>query len=441
VAANFAVAGLGSDTCGSIRIPCSHNSLVGLRPSRGLSSRAGIIPLSEGQDVGGPLARSAVDLAILLDATVGPDPADPSTRLGDGLRPKSFQSELKPDALKGARIGVLKELFGTDRQDEEAGAIVRKALQEMAAQGAEVVEVSIADLVKMLEGTSLIDLEFQSDLKDYLARAADPPIRSLKEILDQGLYHSALESVLKRRLAAATRDGDAYKKALEKRAAVRETALSCLAQNRLDALAYPTITRKPARIGDPQPGSTCQLSATTGLPAISMPAGFTNDGLPIGLELLGAPFADAKLVGFAFSFEQATHHRRPPWSTPALAGGKAPMAVKFEIMVQTPGQKASGRGQAQMRSSFDPLRSELRYDVRLTGFAAGEVLGAGIHRGKAGEKGAMIERVLERYALSGSGSIELSAQDREALKSGGLYFLLLTRSQPVAGLRAQLQVP
>src|SRR4029077_11074823 len=111
IAANFAAAGMGSDTCGSIRIPAGNNNLVALRGTRGLSSRTGIVPLSSTQDIGGPLARTITDLAIMLDATVGPDPADASTRLGEGHVPKSFRDVLGADGLKGKRIGVVRTLF------------------------------------------------------------------------------------------------------------------------------------------------------------------------------------------------------------------------------------------------------------------------------------------------------------------------------------------
>jgi Asp-tRNA(Asn)/Glu-tRNA(Gln) amidotransferase A subunit family amidase len=437
VAANFAVAGLGSDTCGSIRIPCAYNNLVGLRPSRGLSSRAGIIPLSESQDVAGPLARTVTDLAILLDATVGPDDADPVTKLGDSLRPKSFRDELKQDALKGARIGVLKELFGAERDDEEAGSIVRKALAEMKGQGSDIVDISMPELPKLLEGTSVIDFEFKSDLQSYLEREPNPPVHGLAEIVENGLYHADLESVFKRRLAADTRDSERYKKALAQRTVVRDAVLALLAKEKLDALAYPTMTRRPARIGEAQRGSTCQLSASTGLPAISIPAGFTDDGLPIGVELLGTPFADAKLVGLAFSFEQAAHHRRAPWSTPALFAGKAPGPGHLELTLNDAASKGAGRT-VRVRFSFDPLRGELVYDLRISGFPAEEILGAAIHRGAAGANGPLIGRLLDRHALSGSGLIQLMAADREALNKGALYLSVLTRSHPTTGLRAQL---
>ena len=143
VGASFAAAGMGSDTCGSIRIPAANQNLVGLRGTQGLSSRTGVMPLSSTQDIAGPLARTVTDLAIMLDATVGQDPADPITAESAGRIPKSYRESLAAEGLKGARIGVLRSLFGTAPEDEEVGGIMRKALDAMKAQGAEVVDVAV----------------------------------------------------------------------------------------------------------------------------------------------------------------------------------------------------------------------------------------------------------------------------------------------------------
>jgi Asp-tRNA(Asn)/Glu-tRNA(Gln) amidotransferase A subunit family amidase len=188
VAASFAVGGMASDTCGSIRIPAANNNLFGLRGTLGLSSRTGIIPLSHTQDIGGPLARSVTDLALLLDVTVGEDPADASTAVGREHRPKSFRDGLSAAALKGARIGVLKNFFGTTPDEEEVSTLVRKALDQMKAQGAEVVEVTIPGLDEVLSQSSLINLEFKTDLIAYLAQFPNAPVRSLQDILDRGAF-------------------------------------------------------------------------------------------------------------------------------------------------------------------------------------------------------------------------------------------------------------
>ncbi|MCH8812698.1 MAG: amidase, partial [Gemmatimonadetes bacterium] len=296
IAASFAAIGWGSDTCGSIRIPASHHNLFGLRPTKGLSSIDGIIPLSHTQDVGGPLARTATDLAIGLDATIGADAADPATRiLAGGALPRFFD-ELDAEALQGARIGVLSTLFGDAADDREHARMVRAALDSMSAAGAEVIDVEVPGLDSLLSGSSLIGLEFKWDLIDYLAATPTAPVASVQEILDGGLYHVRLEGTLRRTAAREERDTAAVARAMGKRAAARDVVVAFMDELLLDALVYPTIRRRAARIGDPQGGSNCQLSATTGLPALSIPAGFTGLGLPVGLELPGRPLQAARLL-------------------------------------------------------------------------------------------------------------------------------------------------
>jgi amidase len=317
VAANFAAAGMGSDTCGSIRNPSSSNNLVGLRGTLGLSSRDGIIPLSHTQDIGGPLARSVTDLAIMLDATVGADPNDPLSLEGTGHIPASYRALLTPDAdqLKGARIGILSSLFGNAPEDGEAGDVVRHALDIMRLHGAETTEATIPNFDALLQGTSLINAEFKFDLLDFLAHYPNAPVHSLSEILDSGKYDKAVEAVFRRANMVEARESDQSKAALARRGPAKDAIVDAMRASRLDAIAYPTLRRKPAKIGEAQGGSNCQLSATTGLPAISVPAGFTSDGLPIGIELLGDRFAESTLLKLAYSFEQATLLRRLPPTT------------------------------------------------------------------------------------------------------------------------------
>ena len=319
IAANFAAFGMGSDTCGSIRIPSSHNSLVGLRQTRGLASRDGIIPLALTQDVGGALARNVEDLAIVMDATVGYDPNDPVTALGLGHQPETYVGALQADALQGARIGYLTELFGPEPEDREVAAVVDAAVDEMRAQGATVVPVTIPGLRDMLAASGVIGMEFRFQLETYLQNTPNAPLKTLQEIVDSGLFHESLTIGFNNSLAVETLDTPEYRAALLMRDQLRIVTLRAMADAGVDALVYPTITRTAVPIGESQPGSNCRLSAHTGLPAISVPGGFTPEGMPVGVELLGRPFGDAMLLGLAYSFEQATHHRRPPASTPVLA--------------------------------------------------------------------------------------------------------------------------
>jgi Asp-tRNA(Asn)/Glu-tRNA(Gln) amidotransferase A subunit family amidase len=434
VAASFAAAGMGSDTCGSIRIPAANNNLVGLRASLGASSRAGVIPLSHTQDVAGPLARSVRDLAILLDATVGPDPADPITAQAKQRLPASFEAALAENRLKGARIGVLKTLVGDAPEDEEVAAVIRRSLESMQKAGAETMEVEVPGLTELLRDSSVIDSEFKFDLADYLARAPGAPVRSLPEILERGLYDAALEGPLRRRAAVEQRDNEAYRKALVKRRATLELVLATLEEHRLTALVYPTLRRKPAPIGEPQRGSNCQLSASTGLPALSLPAGFTSDGLPVGVELLGGPWRDAELLSLAYSLERSAPQRRAPGATPPLKGGKPPAPVVLEVVAKG----VDTQGLLRVRFSFDETTSTLSYTASVTGLPAADVLAASLHRGAADKNGAALQQLLGLGEGSGTGSLTLQPSDRDALRAGALYVRLYTRGSPLGAARAQV---
>src|SRR5579863_9886400 len=181
---------MGSDTCGSIRIPASVNNLVGLRPTKGLSSIAGIVPLSTTQDVGGPLARSAADLAAMLDSTIGEDSDDPATRLPAGQTRPKFLDALQAGALKGARIGILEPLFGDASDDQEVIRIVRASIEDLKKEGAVAVSVPMPELTAALDGSSVINSEFKEDLAEYLAKNGNPPVHSLEEMVRGGLVHS-----------------------------------------------------------------------------------------------------------------------------------------------------------------------------------------------------------------------------------------------------------
>jgi amidase len=317
VAANFAAAGMGTDTCGSIRYPAAHNNLVGLRPTMGLSSRSGIVPLAHSQDVGGPLARTVADVALVLDATVGPDPDDPVTSKGAGHVPASYRSSLDPNALKGARLGVLLPLFGKEPEDLRAGSVVRTAIRTMEQHDARVVEIDGAEFPSEAD-VSVIRFEFKFDLDEYLRRTPKAPVRSLAEILDRGVYLKALEQAFRRSNDVATLDTEEYRSALQRQAALRDRLLTILDEQQLVALVYPTLRRTAAKIGEPQTGGNCAASAATGLPAITVPAGFADDGMPVGVEFLGRAFSEVDLLKLAYAFEQASHLRRAPALTPKL---------------------------------------------------------------------------------------------------------------------------
>lgn len=443
IAASFAAVGWGSDTCGSIRIPAAHNDLVGLRPTKGLSSIDGIVPLSHTQDVGGPLARSVRDLAIALDATVGPDPADPATRILEGRTIPRFVEALDTAALRGARIGVLEALFGDAPEEAAAAEIVRAAIGRMVELGADTVTVEIPGYDSLLAGSGLIGHEFKWDLIDYLAGVPDAPVASLQEMLDLGLVHEALVPAMRRRNAPTERDGEEYRDAFAKREPLRAAVVATLDGHALDALVFPTVRAIPAVIGDPQRGSSCSLSANTGLPAISVPAGFTGAGLPIGMEMVGRVLDDARLVAMAFAFEQATDHRREPESTPPLADGLAPGPFPIEV-------RGTGEGYAPARRSgvvlagsmwLEPAPDVLTFDLTVTGAAPEDVYAVVLRR--PDDEGDLL--VARRLAGPGQarvvGTITLDRELRARLDAGEVTVEAFTRDHPFGAAVATLRLP
>lgn len=447
IAATFAAVGWGSDTCGSIRIPAAQNDLFGLRPTKGLSSIDGIVPLSHTQDVGGPLARTVRDLAIALDATVGADPADPATAILSGGELPRFVDALDGASLAGARIGLLEAYFATAPEEQEADRVVWAAIAEMVEAGADTVTVEIPGLDSLIAESGVIHHEFKWDLIDYLAASPDAPVDSLGDMLSLGLIHEALVPRMRTRNEPEARETDEYRAALARRGPLRDAVEATLNRHSLDALVFPTVRTIPAVIGDPQRGSSCSLSANTGLPSLSVPAGFTEGGLPIGIEMMGRTLDDARLVALAHAFEEATDHRREPWSTPPLEKGEAPGGVEFRLEpgvpagIVSPGGNASSGATASLEGDFtlNPLRNEVAWSVAVEGTAASEIYAVAL-RWSDGEGGWQVShRLLGPGEGAGAGVAMLSAAQRNALEAGAMHLILLTRSSPQGAVVATLR--
>lgn len=442
VAANFSVAGMGSDTCGSIRIPASHNNLVGLRGTQGLSSRAGIVPLSGTQDIGGPLARSIRDLAVLLDVTVGFDANDRSTSQSNGHIPHSYRANLQVDAIKTARVGAVRSLFGSTPEDAEVTAVIQRALEQLKKAGTEVVDVVIPGLDELLRDSSMIAYDFKFDFAEYLSKAADAPVKSLGDVLDLGLFHAALEPIFRMRNAIEQRDTDASRRVRIKQTALRHAVESVLAEHQLDALVYPTIRRKPARLGDVQPGSNCQLSSHSGLPSLNVPAGFTDDSLPIGMDLLGGAFKEQELLSLGFSIEAALKMRRAPFSTPALVAGKRPRPRTATVAVSAtpPTSPTHADIRVTVHLSFDEALSRLHYTVRGERAARDQLSAVWIHAGTVEKPGAARHQIYVPGQPT-SGSVILSAADRKDIANGTMVLRFFARNHPGSAGNVLLRFP
>jgi Asp-tRNA(Asn)/Glu-tRNA(Gln) amidotransferase A subunit family amidase len=320
IAANFAVLGTGSDTGQSIRSPSSANSLVGVRGTRGLVSRAGVMPFSTTQDEAGPITRTVEDAARMLDVIAGYDPDDPITAFGQGHRPPSYAASLDTNVLKGARIGLLTDFMGKDVIHAEVNRVVENAVGTMTAKGATVVRVSIPKLDELTRGLSLMTLEFKAAFDRYLTSLGPvSPVKSLAEFVARGEFEPGMRRGLEADLKVI--DGPnspEHQQMVARREALRQAVMNVMAANRLDAILYPHQKRLVVPIGEDQAERNGVLSNSTGFPAITFPGGFSAPtstapiGVPVGLEMLGPEWSEATLFRLAFAFEQATHARKPP---------------------------------------------------------------------------------------------------------------------------------
>jgi amidase len=318
IAANFAVVGMGSDTCGSIRIPAAQNNLVGLRGTLGLSSRTGIIPLSSTQDIGGPLARSVKDLAQVLDATVGFDPADPQTAESLGKLPDSYYAHLAP--MNNARVGVLVDWMHQDPDDEPVAAVIRAGLASMVERTDwQVQDLDTANLIEVMQqplnGHFVLIHDFKQDINAYLQSNPELGYANIDALLADGRVHPSVIESLQASANMGESNWGTYWYERGRRDVIRRHLLAMMQQNGVDALVYPTIRRIAAPLGEEQLGTNCRLSANSGLPAISVPVGFV-EGVPVGLEILAESWSEQKLLNLALSVEQTLMMRQLPSATP-----------------------------------------------------------------------------------------------------------------------------
>ena len=324
VAANLAAVGLGSDTGNSIRGPSSHNALVGIRSTMGLTSRAGVMPLSYLADIAGPMARTVEDAVAVFQVIVGEDPDDPMTARSRGRPVPDYRTSLDRNGLRGARIGILRPAYERANADEEVIRVFMKAVDDLTRAGATVVDSIALEPMRRPQAAGACR-GFKYDINAYLAaRGQRAPVHSLDEIIASGKFHASVEP----RLQSAQRtmpegpDSDACRADAAYRENFAAALTKAMNDARVDALIYPTWSNPPRPIGDlaSPAGDNSQIhSPTSGFPAVTVPMGYTRDGqLPAGLTLLGRAWDEPTLITLAYGYEQATRHRRPPASTPPL---------------------------------------------------------------------------------------------------------------------------
>ena len=326
IAANFGVLGTGSDTGQSIRSPSSANSLVGVRGTRGLVSRAGVMPFSTTQDEAGPIVRTVEDAARMLDVMAGYDPADSITAFSAGHIPRSYTSALDRNGLKGARIGLLTDFLGAEPIHRDVNHVVDAAVAKMTAQGAIVVRVTIPKLDELTRGLNLMNLEFKAAFDNYLAGLGPiSPVKNLAEFVARGEVHESMRRGLEADLAVTTGPGSPeHQQMFRRRESLRQAVMNVIAANKLDAILYPHQKRLVVPIGEDQADRNGVLSNSTGFPALTFQGGFSPPtatapiGVPVGIELLGPEWSEPVLFKLAYAYEQAAKVRKPPASTPPL---------------------------------------------------------------------------------------------------------------------------
>jgi amidase len=324
IAASLGLVGFGSDTGNSIRGPSSHQSLVGIRSTMGLTSRAGVLPLNLLSDIAGPMARTVEDATKVFQVIVGTDPNDPVTSAAAAHLPQNYAASLDRNGLHGAVIGILRQAYERESTDPEVVRVFMAAVEDLRRAGATIVDpVSVESGTRPREAGACMG--FRYDFNRYLAAHADRvPVKNLDEIIKSGRFHPSAQ----RRLEMADKvpdNGPETPACLADKAyrdKVRDAVLAAMDKFKLDALIYPTWSNPPRLIGDlnsPAGDNSQFFSPTTGFPAINVPMGFTRGGtLPAGLTIYGRAWSEPALLKFAYAYEQATHHRRPPSSTPPL---------------------------------------------------------------------------------------------------------------------------
>jgi Asp-tRNA(Asn)/Glu-tRNA(Gln) amidotransferase A subunit family amidase len=330
VAANFSTVGVGQEGLASIRRPSTWNCIAGMRPTAGLVSRSGVYSgWPEVNGSLGPMARTVKDLAILLDAMVGYDPEDPVTARGVGHVPDTFTKFLDGHGLKGARIGILREPIGLGSEPEsedfaKIAEVFDRAVSELKAAGAEIIDpIAIPKLNELLAKRAGSPTGGEESFKLYFGRSANPPFKSREEAMRSPDFPKVVRRSQER--WKRTPDAARHYESLKAQDELMTNLLKVMADHNLDAIAHKTIEHQPTLIKDgvnppfvDQKGAPHLNTFLAFVPTITVPAGFTRDNLPAGLCFVGRPYDDGNMIKFAYAYEQATRHRRPPAATTPL---------------------------------------------------------------------------------------------------------------------------
>jgi Asp-tRNA(Asn)/Glu-tRNA(Gln) amidotransferase A subunit family amidase len=330
IAANLGAVGIGEDTGGSIRVPSSFDNLVGVRVTTGLISRAGLSPLVVFQDTAGPMTRTVKDAAKLLDVLVGYDPVDPFTAAASLAKDAgSYASGLAGSSLDGARIGVLREVFGPDDDPDSAqvNAVIEEAIKSMREGGAEIVDpVEVPGLKDYVGVTSLYLSQSRYDIDGFLSKR--PGAHTIASLYASEQYHPRLDlfTAIEEEAPTDPEEDPNYFKGLAAREQFRREILNVMAAHKLDALLFPNSQVLPPTREELDDWkwtvltfpTNALIAAQSDLPSISLPAGFAEENVPVGFELVGKPYGEAELLKLAYAYEEEANPRKSPESAPPI---------------------------------------------------------------------------------------------------------------------------
>jgi amidase len=330
VSANFCTVAVGQEGFASIRRPSTWNCVVGMRPTAGLVSRSGVFagwPSVNGSL--GPMARTVTDLTKLLDVMAGYDPDDPVTAHGVGRIRQSFTAFLDKQGLHGARFGILRESMGYDAEPgsedfNKISEVFDKAVADLRAAGAEIVDpVEIPDLKVLLAKRAGSFTDEEESFKTYMSRSKQAPYKSRAEAMNAPVFEKVVKRARERWMRRASEE--AHYEYLKAREQLMNNLLKVMADRRLDAIVHKAVEHQPTLIKDgvnppyvDQKGAPHINTFLVYVPSIVVPAGFTRDQLPAGITFLGRPYDDGKMIQYAYGYEQATRHRKPPASVTPL---------------------------------------------------------------------------------------------------------------------------
>ena len=417
IAANFGAAGLGTDTCGSITIPAAFNSLVGLRPTKGLTSVAGVIPLLD-TDVTGPMTRTVEDLAIFMDVMQGYDANDPATNLVKSRVSSGFVKGLGSIELSTLRLGRLESQF--TGSDFTANKVIEQGIQLLEEKGVTFVTIDesvFESLLKSINATTA--LEYKQEIAAYFEKNPGSGFKSIEEIVEAGIYHRFM---------------DRYQPVIEglkadydpQQAKIRKQWMSLLNQAvdqvmktaNIDALVFPTLNAIPPKLKEGLRGIGMMngLSCASGVPQLSLPMGLTAAGLPIGLSLIGKSLSDENLVAIAYSIEQNLQGRQEPLSAPELVNGMAPEPRSINIQISDT---------VTVAMTFDISTQLLSYKTDY--FGTEDIYAVCLHASKTG---AIIQCLSGINGRRMSGELMLNRTQVRSLYANELYIRVYSEISP-----------